>query len=521
MKKMKFIFSLIGLLLLHASAFSHVGSPNIVYAGSAGAYSLEVTIRPPDVVPGIAEIIIRVLHDEPVDFVGVQPIYFTTGSQGAPKPDKAELVPGEKSLYVGKLWLMAFGSSSVNIVVEGNQGKGMTVVPVRAIATSTKEMESETGWILAALGIFLFVLAVSLLGAAVGEGVTAPGAIMPKSRKRNAFITMVITALVLGAIIYGGKTWWDNEEAQYRRYLYDPLTLQASQVQEGGQNLLQISIDKNDWILRRRTYISQILPDHGKLMHVFMVSEPDLSIFFHLHPVRIDSLNFRAAIPPLPEGNYRVFADIVHSSGFEETITGKLEVKGGELQVQFASNTDDKVFSDEDDAWCVKKGTAGREHIWDDGSKISMRNTGSFKTGEVEKLTFNAMEEDGNPIQLEPYLGMPGHAVIMKKEGDVYIHLHPIGTVSMAAQQAMANKIEGDVTVCKPWGLETANPDSVINPTALPIKTMKGDANKLLANADSEITFPYEFPKAGDYRIWVQIKKKGQIHTAAFDVVVE
>ena len=40
---------------------AHVGSPDIFFEGDAGPYQLLVTIRPPQVVPGVAEIEIRSL----------------------------------------------------------------------------------------------------------------------------------------------------------------------------------------------------------------------------------------------------------------------------------------------------------------------------------------------------------------------------------------------------------------------------------------------------------------------------
>jgi hypothetical protein len=37
----------------------------------------------------------------------------------------------------------------------------------------------------------------------------------------------------------------------------------------------------------------------------------------------------------------------------------------------------------------------------------------------------------------------------------------------------------------------------------------------------SEISFPYGFPKPGQYRVFVQIKRSGKIETAIFDATVD
>jgi len=36
-----------------------------------------------------------------------------------------------------------------------------------------------------------------------------------------------------------------------------------------------------------------------------------------------------------------------------------------------------------------------------------------------------------------------------------------------------------------------------------------------------EISIPYGFPKAGDYRVFVQVKRVGQVQTAVFDANVK
>lgn len=46
------------LLYICLQSQAHIGSPDIVYQGNAGPYPLLITIQPPDVVPGIAKVLI-------------------------------------------------------------------------------------------------------------------------------------------------------------------------------------------------------------------------------------------------------------------------------------------------------------------------------------------------------------------------------------------------------------------------------------------------------------------------------
>src|SRR4051812_3464807 len=85
---------LLALLFLPCLARAHIGSPNVFYEGTAGPYPVRVVVRPPEVVPGLAEISVRVEGDG-VRRVTALPVFWKTGREGAPPPDEATPVRGE------------------------------------------------------------------------------------------------------------------------------------------------------------------------------------------------------------------------------------------------------------------------------------------------------------------------------------------------------------------------------------------------------------------------------------------
>src|SRR5207253_7143157 len=50
----------------------------------------------------------------------------------------------------------------------------------------------------------------------------------------------------------------------------------------------------------------------------------------------------------------------------------------------------------------------------------------------------------GQPVTLEPYMGMAGHLMLARTDGAVFVHLHPAGTVSLAAAETFALRQPGD-----------------------------------------------------------------------------
>ncbi len=505
--------------LCAASTEAHIGSPDIFFEGKAGPYNLLITIRPPDVVPGIAEIFVQTNDD--VSRVTVQPVYFSTGKDGAPRPDEATPAGSDPRSFAGKLWLMEFGSSGVNVGAEGKAGSGSVIVPVPAIATARRGIDSKLALLLAGLGLFLFVGAVALIGSCAREAVAEPGSeITPERRKRARVIMLITGAVIIVAAALGNK-WWGFVDSRYLQHMYKPMTIAAETRNENEQNRLRLTIGNTEWIGRKS---NDFIPDHGKLMHLFLAREPALDAFAHLHPVKIDSDTYDVALPPIPEGRYRLYADVVHQNGLTETLATSFDAPRA-IDINKASAT----AADPDDAWRVGGEFQQSNQRLADGSTISWERDSNhaLATGQLESLRFSVKAPDGTPAALELYMGMLGHAVITRDDGAVFVHAHPVGTVSMASQQAFAERSGGEIKNAP--DAKEAVADSAAGSTDMSAMDHSAHAKpaseaRTVASATSDnkgiVSFPYSFPKPGRYRIWVQVKREGRVLTGAFDAEV-
>ena len=127
--------------------------------------------------------------------------------------------------------------------------------------------------------------------------------------------------------------------------------------------------------------------------------------------------------------------------------------------------------------------------------------------GRDRPLRFVVRDSDGRPAPLEPYLGMPAHAVVTRVDGSVFAHLHPIGTVSPASQMALTLRTPAD-TVPGSLARRLAGMGSM------------GAMGDPAAGPPGEFAIPYGFPSPGRYRLWVQVRLRGAVETGVFDAYV-
>ena len=481
-------------LLSPAVSAAHVGSPDVVFEGSAGQFPVRVIVRPPQVVPGLAEVIVRVLGGNATRVL-IQPVYWRAGSTGAPSPDEAKRVAGSRDTYTGQLWLMARGAYSVYVTVEGATGRGTVSVPVMSVATGRLRMSAGLGVLLAALGVVLLAGLGSIAYAAAGEGVVAPGKPMDRTGRRRARIVVAGAAALMAVALVGGAKWWRAVDADYATHMFRPLATHATVVRDGATPVLHFTVVDE---AGKALPLDPLLPEHGKLMHLFVIDSVRMQAFAHLHPVFDDTATFTTPLPPLPLGRYRLYGDIAFESGQTRTITGVVTLDG--------SGT--SSLGDADDAWTTASGTmrhgatAAVVRLEDGSSMEWLGDSAAIRPGVPATLHFRVRDPSGAPAQLEPYMGMNAHAVIVRIDGSVFIHLHPMGTVSPAAQEAFALRDAGDTTTT-----------GRLRPARA---AMSADAMPLA----SDFSIPYEFPRAGTYRIWVQVRRASRVLTGVFVVTV-
>jgi hypothetical protein len=459
------------LLLLIATALqshprAHVGSPDVFLEGYAGPYRLLVTVRPPQVIPGVADVEVLATGDD-VREVHVVPMPLAgDGAKFAPVPDRAVRSSDAPRLFMGHLWLMSAGAWQVRVTAIGDRGEGTLSVPVPTLPQSTLGMGPALGATLAFLMLLLAAGFVGIVSAMAREARLGAGeALDPRARRRGRMAGAIAT-VVAGGIIYLGNMWWTVEATAYDRYVYKPLVALPALTADAK---LRLELRDPGWIGSRR--VDDFVRDHGHLMHLFVLS-PTLDRLWHLHPDEIRTGTFEQNLPSLPSGKYELFADLVHATGVSETVTGQLEtaaVAGSPL-------------SGDDSAWSEGDRPPGRI-VW-------MRDNMPLVPKRLTTFTFRADDDHGQPARdLELYMGMPGHAIFVRKDLKVFAHVHPSGSAPMAA-----------MAIAMP-----SNANHAQHETAPP----------------ATVTFPYGFPEPGQYRIFVQMKRAGAIVTGAFDADVK
>jgi hypothetical protein len=190
---------------------------------------------------------------------------------------------------------------------------------------------------------------------------------------------------------------------------------------------------------------------HERLLHLFIVSR-DLSFFAHEHPERTkDGFELRRELGP---GAYMLIADFMPSAGTPQMVQ-RLIVTPGYAASPFAAGPE------------LEPDTADKTV---EGLRVRLE-ADPIRAGRESVMRFSVTDaETGRPVtDLEPYLGAPGHMLIVNGDLTRAVHAHP--TVAV-----------------------TIGPD---------------------------IAFDVLLPAPGYYKAWLQVQRSGKVITVPFVIDVE
>jgi hypothetical protein len=489
-------------LFAATAAFAHVGSPDVYAEGEAGPYKLSIVIRPPLVIPGVAEIEVRA-ESPGIDRIAITPIPLTgEAANHPPVPDTMDRPSKDAQFFTGHLWIMATGSWQVRFQVSGSQGSGVLSIPLPATAVATRKMQPELGALLSVLGVLLVLGMVGIVGAAAREAKLAPGQAAAASNRRSGRIAMAAALAALIGAVFLGNMWWKVDAADYSSYIYKPLEM-TPHLQAG--NVLGLKLSDPGWLSQRK--LDDFIPDHNHLMHLYMIRWPQMDVVFHLHPEPVETGKFELALPSMPPGEYRLYADVVHANGFPETLVGTIslpQIAGRALSGDDAEGNAQPVSSNLIQSTAPATGSGARDQRFKlpDGYTMVWAEPPALAPKAPESFRFTLLDpNDKPPSDMSLYMGMLGHAAFVKTDGTVFAHIHPTGTVAMAAFM-MANPADGN--------------NSSAAGSMMQMPGMHIAANSL----PDSVNFPYGFPTAGSYRIIVQMKHGATVETGIFDAQV-
>jgi hypothetical protein len=487
-------------LFLALPAHAHVGNKDVYQQITAGPYKVFITIRTPNVIPGIATIEVRSVGAQ-INGLTITPLLLTgEASRHPPTPDAMKRSTDDPAFYTGSLWIMGQGSWQVRFGIDGAAGPMETSVPVPAAAVAMLKMDRPMGILLGVLGVILLIGVVGIVIAAVGEARLPPGVEPDAPRRRRASLAGVV-ALVAGiaSVVLGGW-WWNVEAAGYATGMHhnselhptltgDTLALRMGDVNGSGP-FRSPKYAAGAWMPVKT---DDLLLDHGHLMHLYAIRSPEMDAVYHLHPAPSDDRTLTTQLPAMPPGTYKLFGDVVFLNGFAETETATITVPANLAATPLAP----------EDAYAapapLSAGELGSSYKLPDGYTMVFDKPATINANTAYVLRFRLLDPAGQPAQdMQLYLGMAGHAAFVKADFSTFAHTHPDGSAAMpAVMLAEASTAAADGSAAPMDGM--AAPDAPLAP---------------------QVEFPYGFPSPGRYRIFIQMKHGSTVETGVFDADV-
>ena len=203
---------------------------------------------------------------------------------------------------------------------------------------------------------------------------------------------------------------------------------------------------------------------HTEKMHV-MVIDPSLEDYSHVHPTAegLDGEYFFDFTPAMA-GTYKVFTEIVPLRSRRQAVAlSELKVSGQSIAPKFERSMVSLVGD----------------------VRFELLNVPDIlKTGRDYRLQLYITDPAGHVINLETVMGAKGHMVAFDSSGTGFAHMHPVESVAS-------------------------------------VRTAGLGGGGALDSNDTDLSFMFNVPNPGWYRLFAQIQIKGEAVFGRFDLKVE
>lgn len=204
--------------------------------------------------------------------------------------------------------------------------------------------------------------------------------------------------------------------------------------------------------------VRQFTEVHDKRFHLFVISQ-DMEHYAHVHPEQQPDGAWAIDVTLPRPGYYKLYSDFLPQGGMPQVIGRTLVTSGfhGDPATSAATLVPDRSL----------------EHTLGNMTVSLALPAAGLIAGREETFVYRITDPvTGAPVtDIEPYLGAWGHSLLMSEDTTQVVHAHPVENVH--------------------GGAATGGPT---------------------------LTFKARLPKPGRYRIWTQIKRRGDVATAVFTV---
>ncbi len=170
---------------------------------------------------------------------------------------------------------------------------------------------------------------------------------------------------------------------------------------------------------------------HEKLLHLIVVSR-DLSRFDHVHPIPGPDGRFSLRYTFPDGGRYVLFHDFTPDSVGMQVVPVEVTVEGAERPAAALTIDDDRP-----------------KRV--DGIDVELTHT-PLLPGRDCSMTFT-LRRSGKPVtDLEPYLGVMGHLILISDDRGAFLHSHPLEAQAGSGPSVAFNLRFERTGIYKAWG---------------------------------------------------------------------